>query len=332
MKQMFNLIVRIKLNRRISLIGCSCLLVFQVTVLSPVRAAEADSQTDAEERLDEVIAEHRYQHERDRLGEKSNDWLAEFVIGLFIPDRITIHANVFSGGGSFARTPVAVGALLPFAVPKSLVERDVTKGKFLDYPYQANRSGNMITYTAKEWLDNPLMSEGWEGNQMRIQTDYSWNSKASAVNTRLLLEGAGRIGLRGSFDYRRDVEMIADYNGQDDFWIGDMAVTYRFAQSDVVQLRAGGGFMWFSDGMDADIGWNFLYEVDWYLKDPWVVNASLNLGALHFQKGRSSAPVVNFRTTIGYQRKRIQVYIGFQHLQIGNDERDAFISGLQWSF
>jgi septum formation topological specificity factor MinE len=102
---MLNLIARRKLNRRITLIGCSCLLVFQVTVLSPVQAAEADSRTDAEERLDAVIAEHRYQHERNRLDEKSNDCLAEFVIRLFIPDRITIHANVFSEGGSFARTP-----------------------------------------------------------------------------------------------------------------------------------------------------------------------------------------------------------------------------------
>ena len=58
MKQMLNLIARRKLNRQITLIGCSCLLAFQVTVLSPVQAAEADSQTDVEERLDEVIAEH----------------------------------------------------------------------------------------------------------------------------------------------------------------------------------------------------------------------------------------------------------------------------------
>lgn len=329
---MLNLSAGKKLNWRITLIGISYLFVFQVTSFSPVQGAEADSQTDTEERIDEVIAEHRYQHERDRLDERSNDWLAEFVIGLFIPDHITIQANVSSEGGALAHAPVMVGALLPFALPKSFIERDVTKGKFLDYPYQANRSGNMITYTAKEWLDDPLMSEGWEGNQMRIQTDYSWNSKASAVNTRLLLEGAGRVGLRGSFDYRRDAEMLADYNGQDDFWLGDMALTYRFAQSDTVQLRAGGGFMWFSDGMDADVGWNFVYEAEWYLKDPWVVNASLNLGALHFQEGRSSAPVVNFRTTIGYQRKRIQAYIGFQHLQIGNDEHDALISGLQLSF
>ena len=55
---MLNLIARRKLNRQITLIGCSCLLAFQVTVLSPVQAAEADSQTDAEQRLDEVIAEH----------------------------------------------------------------------------------------------------------------------------------------------------------------------------------------------------------------------------------------------------------------------------------
>jgi len=58
MKQMLNLIARRKLIRWISLIGCSCLLVYQVTILSPVQAAEAASQTDTEQRLDEVIAEH----------------------------------------------------------------------------------------------------------------------------------------------------------------------------------------------------------------------------------------------------------------------------------
>ena len=321
-----------KINWCITLIGCSCLFVFQVVSLSPAWADEAASQTDLEERLDEVVAEHRYQHERDRLGDESMDDITESLIKFFLHDRISIDADFTRGFVDGVLVPVAVGAQLPFAIPKSLIERDVTKAKFLDYPYQAHRSGNMITYTAKEWLEDPLMSEGWEANQMRIQTDYSWNSKASAVNTRFLLEGEGRVGIRGSFDYRRDVEMLAGYNGQNDFWIGDMAMTYRFAQSDMMQLRAGGGFMWFSDGIDSDIGWNFVYEADWYLKDPWVVNASLNLGALHFQEGRSSAPVVNFRTTIGYQRKRIQAYIGYQHLQIGNDERDALISGLQLSF
>ena len=58
MKQMLNLVARRKLISWISLIGCSCLLVYQVTILSPVQAAEAASQTDTEQRLDEVIAEH----------------------------------------------------------------------------------------------------------------------------------------------------------------------------------------------------------------------------------------------------------------------------------
>tara|TARA_B100000686_G_C16391255_1_gene762553 strand:+ start:235 stop:489 length:255 start_codon:yes stop_codon:yes gene_type:complete len=48
-----------------------------------------------------------------------------------------------------------------------------------------------------------------------------------------------------------------------------------------------------------------------------------------FPGGPKQCTGSQFPTTIGYQHKRIQAYIGFQHLQIGNDERDAIISGLQ---
>ena len=293
-------------------------------------ASEAAEQTDAEERFDEIEAQHRYRDERARLGEKE-DWsfgeeMAKSLVGA------CVSAVISKPVEDLIVRPALAGAISPWVLPRSILERSLKRGKFLDYPYQDGRSGNMVTYKISEWAENPLMTDGLEANQMWMQTDYSWDSKHSAVNTRFLFEGEKRWGLKGSFDYRNDAEMLADFNGQDSFWIGDLAWTRRFAQSDTMQIRSGLGFMWFSDGVDSDIGWNFLYEANWYLKNPWVVNASVNLGALHFQEGRPSTPVVNFRTTFGYQCKRIQVYLGYQHFQIGDDERDSLISGLQLSF
>ena len=95
---------------------------------------------------------------------------------------------------------------------------------------------------------------------IRFDADYvDAFDNLDRINGHLLISTASRF----EFDARCQhlAEHLAD-GRQDQLWNGDCNVTYRFAQSEFAQFRAGLGINWLNDPTQTDLGFNFTYGAD----------------------------------------------------------------------
>jgi hypothetical protein len=108
--------------------------------------------------------------------------------------------------------------------------------------------------------------------------------------------------------------------------LGDTNLTFRFAQTERMQMYAGLGFRMQTDRYDTRFGFNFLYGGDVFLSDPLVLSASLDVGNL------SSDLVVHGRATVGLNYKRWEVFGGYDFLRIGSVNLQGPMLGLRLWF
>src|SRR5262249_59987026 len=90
----------------------------------------------------------------------------------------------------------------------------------------------------------------------------------------LLFDTASRFGLLTNWDHFN--ERLCNNRG-DSTTIGDVNLTYRFAQSERILMRAGLGFRTLTDEHVTDWGVNFHYGGDWFPHDPLVLSSSVDL-------------------------------------------------------
>ena len=103
-------------------------------------------------------------------------------------------------------------------------------------------------------------------------------------------------------------------------------MTYRFAQSDFGQFRAGLGINWLNDPSQTNLGFNFTYGADIFPAKPWVFSAVLDAGTL------GHAGLFRFRTTAGVAYRSVELYTGYEYTDIGSVHWNGLIGGVRLWF
>ncbi len=222
----------------------------------------------------------------------------------------------------------------PFWVPHSLLGDDFSvPGAFSRFPYE-DEQGYMVLGTRGEscpanWRcifgdcfnTGPSPPRSWAG---RLQCDWGADlGNVERTSSHLLLSTMSRVEFDAQADYFRET---MSGNRYDDLWMGDCNLVYRFAQSANAQFRAGLGFNWLADDVDADFGFNSTYQFDVFPYPPWVLSTELDWGTL------GSAELFRFRSTVGVTVHGFEVYMGYEYLDIDRLHDNAVLSGVRLWF
>ncbi|GAA4439533.1 hypothetical protein [Bremerella cremea] len=185
-------------------------------------------------------------------------------------------------------------------------------GYFSDYPYQ-HEFGYM------------LMGDEWYGigktSSIRASVEHGNDFQdLTRIGTKLLVEGTSKWGLDMQWDeYFENLSA----GGTDQLSMGDINLMYRFGQGYHNQLRFGLGANYLHDRHGSEYGLNFTGGYDAYLGKPWIWSTEFDLGKV------GSADLFRFRTTLGLQWKRAEVFAGYQYTNLEGIELDGFLSGLR---
>ena len=159
---------------------------------------------------------------------------------------------------------------------------------------------------------------------IRFDADYvAAFDNLDRINGHVLISTASRIEIDARFQH------LAEHLGdgtQDQLWTGDCNVTYRFAQNERMQFRAGLGINWMNDATETDVGFNFTYGADFFPARPWVFSAVLDAGTL------GHAGLFRFRTTAGVIYRSVELYTGYEYTDIGAVHWNGLIGGVRLWF
>jgi hypothetical protein len=115
--------------------------------------------------------------------------------------------------------------------------------------------------------------------------------------------------------------------GPDRLTVGDCNLVFRFAQAERAEFRAGVGFNWLvhpDEGMGpSDFGFNFTYGADFFPRKPWVLSADLDAGNL------GHAGLFRFRATGGVMLRSVEIYTGYEYLDIGRTQFNMLLAGVR---
>jgi hypothetical protein len=136
----------------------------------------------------------------------------------------------------------------------------------------------------------------------------------------MLLSTSSRFGL--DVELSRFEESLHG-GARDRLWMGDCNVTFRFAQSDRSQWRAGLGFNWLDDPVDTDFGFNFTYGFDFFPHQPWVLSTELDWGTL------GEAELFHFRSTAGVIVWSLESYVGYEYWDIDRSQTSMWVAGVR---
>ena len=192
-----------------------------------------------------------------------------------------LASSVESSAGGAVLIGIGVVALSPLFVPHIILDDKISNcGYFLRYPYEYN-DGYIRKNRSPE--DSPLA--------VRLDVEYDATfDRLDDLAGHLLISTSSRFGLAASFNHLE--ERLAD-GGRDRMQIGDCNLVYRFAQAEWAEFRIGLGANWLNDSGGTNLGFNFYYAVDLYLRKPWVLSSELDAGTL------GHAGLFRSRTTVG---------------------------------
>lgn len=207
-------------------------------------------------------------------------------------------------------------AASPFWGPARLVGDDYTSAAyFARYPYQRPVDGYLMLEPVVPRKPRPIAG--------RAALEYGGDfHDQSLVAGSLVLDTTWRFGLDVAARYAREERGTA----HDDLWLGDANIVFRFAQSPSLIFRTGVGFNWLSDDIGQDGGFNFTYAADWFFARPFILSAELDWGEL------GHASLFHTRAMIGVEWHRAEVYAGYDYLDVGNAQLDAWIAGCRFWF
>ena len=206
------------------------------------------------------------------------------------------------------------GLTSPFWAPHAALDDDISQaGYFPEHPYENAEGGLLLDKTPRGAHDSLIVLQGQYGDNF---------DDIFHANGRVLMEHSSRFGFDTEFFYRNeDVP-----TGHDELWTGDFNITYRFAQSEKWQFRAGLGANWLVYNGESDEGINFTYGADWFPADPVVVSALLDWGRV------GDAGLFHGRTTIGISHNGWGVFTGYDFFEIGHQEIHSWINGIELRF
>ena len=206
--------------------------------------------------------------------------------------------------------------LLPFSGPRYFLEDTGQEAYFTEYPFANQYSGNLLI--------EPLWHPNLKTSRLRFGTEYGDNfDRQQKITTRLQYERKDRLGIDSSFDYLREQLGGGEH---DQLWLGDINLTWRFAQAEFAELRAGVGYNWMAATNASGKGLNFTYGGSFYLDNPNVLDFDIDLGRI------GDAGLTRFKTSYSRYIKRIRLSVGYEHLRLGVFETDYFTAGLSLDY
>ena len=212
--------------------------------------------------------------------------------------------------------PIGQILLAPFTAPRFYLQDRGQEVFFTNYPFEDHYSGNLVV--------EPLWSPDLKKTRLRFGTEYGDNfDRQQKITTRLQFDTTTRIGIDTSFDYLR--EQLGS-GAHDQTWIGDINLTWRFAQSEHSEFRSGLGYNWLADSGNSGKGFNFTYGATFFLNKPSVLDLDIDLGRL------GNADLTRIKTTYSRYIKRIKLSIGYEYLHIGAFQANYFTTGLSLDF
>ncbi len=214
----------------------------------------------------------------------------------------------------------------PFYLPHWAMGDDFhNRGYFLDHPYANGREGYMVIHPplaeGQDRAPQPPETNNWS-MQFAIEDSYDFDG-LNRTSFHLQVDSGFRLGGETEWTY-----LYEDLGGGDDdeMVMGDINVTFRFAQNEHVQMRAGLGMRVMADDIGTEAGFNFTYGIDIFPADPLVISGSIDLGTL------GEASVFHGKVKVGAMLDRFEPYIGYDYLRIDDVEIHGPTVGLRLWF
>jgi hypothetical protein len=202
----------------------------------------------------------------------------------------------------------------PFWAPHMALGDDFSnRDYFPHYPYD---------HTPGYLMDEMGPSNRWIA--LRLDADYVESfDHLDLINGHFLISTTLRFELDGRIEHLG--EMMP--NGvNDQLWIGDFNVMFRFAQSSFAEFRTGVGINWLNDPSQTDLGFNFTYGIDVFPVKPLILSTVLDAGTL------GHAGLFRVRSTAGVAYKRLEFYTGYEYTDIGRTHWNGLIGGVRLWF
>ncbi len=290
--------------------------VWGLPLVGPGRSDKASQPgDDSENREDDRLADHHRSHDDDCDDDFYDDedhW------------HVCFHE---SDGDGCVLSAVLVGIASPWWYPHVVLNDHFGDPHyFLRFPYDG-----LDGYLTRQppWSDgstgpfpceelSPGCSRSWSG---RMEMNYGDTfDDLQQIEGRLLLDSASRFGADTQAAYLQE---NLPGGGHDELWLGDCNLVFRFAQSRRAAFRSGLGFNWLADGDDDQWGFNFTYGADFFPRRPWVVSTTLDWGTL------GSAELFRFNASLGALIRNVEVYTGYQYLDIDTTQTNSLLAGLR---
>lgn len=201
----------------------------------------------------------------------------------------------------------------PFVAPIAALNDSGGPGYYPKYPY-GKHDGSLLYDPGNRGAHSSLLV---------LQGDYGTDfSSLTQAHGRVFGDLDNRLGFDTEFFYRQE-ELRP---GTDELWHGDFNLTYRFAQSEHWQFRAGLGVNWLADDLDTDFGFNATYNAEWFPVKPWYVSSSLDWGRV------GSASLLHLRNTVGVTKSGWGIFTGYDYFSIGDEKIHSWINGIEYRF
>lgn len=221
-----------------------------------------------------------------------------------------VDSNSSGGLGTFV-------FMLPFFIPRAVLGDDYDHvTDFPDHPYADGARGSLL-------IDNKsdVYKQVAGGTLQTFAIPQAHD--VDRFGGRLLLDTPGRFGIDTESNYWTQGLINKPSN---ELWTGDVNLVYRFAESERVQWRAGGGVNWLADNVKAEAGINLTYGFEWFPVRPWTVSSVFDVGSL----GR--AGLFHNRTTVGAMVGSTELFAGYDYFVVGSAAFHGPVAGVGWRF
>lgn len=203
----------------------------------------------------------------------------------------------------------------PFILPRAILKDEGRTAVYPDYPYDHDGKTAAVCY------DETI--PGTHHSLIVLQAAYGSNlDDVNQFQGRVF----GDLDLRLGFDAETSYFTENVPTGTDEFWRGDANLTWRFAQNERWQFRAGMGVNWVNDRRGTKAGINGTYNIEWFPKDPWVLSSSLDAGSV------GSSGLLHTRNTVGLTHNGWGVFTGHDYLKLDSTSLHTWISGIEYRF
>jgi len=159
------------------------------------------------------------------------------------------------------------------------------------------------------------------GGALRMRLESGWlGPDLSRLTVGGRLSSSQRIGLETEWTLYSE---FLTGNVSDRLWLGDVNVSFIFAQNPWVQFHSGLGVRVMNDDIQTDVGFNFTYGLDLYVAKPVIISASIDMGGL------GEAFVTHLKAHAGIILGTVEVYAGYDRIDVGRSVFGGPIIGIR---